>query len=366
MFVPRPTRLLAAMLLAAVPAFASSTPTNGDTYLNSAAASTAFGAQPAILVNGTSTGLFQFAQSLPVGTIASQIAQATLTVYVNTLNSAGTFEVRRVTRTWAEGGASFSKNITYDATSYGTFSAGAAGKYFTVDVTALVQYWIANPGTNFGLALISTGGDVALDSKENTSTAHTAALQGAQGLVGPVGPSGPVGPQGPAGSSGGAAVVKDGNGTVIGTFLAVSNTGVVSFRTSTGYVINAYLDGAIPNGQFGWSVANCGDSNTTDPSYISIGSANSKRYDRFVSFSAKSNSFYAPVVQNSSTHIAITVPFTFSSFENTSSSNPGAYVCSAGGSNNGFPTEKRTVTDLGVPSATGTPLAFPAPLQLPY
>ena len=77
-----------------------------------------------------------------------------------------------------------------------------------VDVTALVQGWVAAPATNFGVALTAGTAVVQFDSKENDLTAHPATLdvqivsQGPQGLAGAAGPAGPPGVAGVPGPSG--------------------------------------------------------------------------------------------------------------------------------------------------------------------
>jgi hypothetical protein len=470
MFPLRSLRLhAAALLLAAAPVYAATTtPVSNDTYLSSASPAAINGALQSVLVNSTNIGLLNFSYSLPSGTTSSQIAQATLTIYTNTVTTPGTFEVRRVTKPWLEAGANYNKNITYDSTSFGSFTP-AAGKFTTIDVTSLLQFWLSNPGTLYGVALVSTGGDAQFDSKENTNTSHASTLdvtlvagssgpgyagtsitpnsvgtgtlnfftqvglaytpgsraraistanisnyvegtvtaydrnsgaltlaadtsngsgtvnswsfslagvpgiagfqgpqgpQGTAGSVGPQGPSGPTGPQGATGAAGGAGLVKDGNGTTIGTLISFTNAGQVTFRTSTGYVVTAYLDGTFAYSQFGWPTAGC---DTGNPSYISIGGSGQRRYDRFVSFSGKANAFYAPAVQSASTHIAITLAFPYLAFENSSTTAPAGYTCTAQTNNNfGYPAEKKTPTDLGLPQLTGTPLALPSPLQLPY
>ena len=590
----RTSRLPALLFLSSISAFAASNPVVSDTYLNSAAPTTTYGAQANVLVGNTNTGLLQITPVVRAGTTSAQVAQATLTLFVNGVNTAGTIDVRRVTKSWGEGAVNYSKNITYDSTSYGTVTASTAGKFVTVDITALVQYWLANPGTNLGVMLVSSGADVSFDSKENNLTAHAATLDvtlvnsgpqgpagpmgvqgpagpsgpqgligptgatgaagtpgatgatgatgaigpqgpigatgaigpqgpigatgpigpqgqigatgaigpqgptgltgaigpqgpagstgdtgatgasgtngagyyatsisnvtpglgsktfttqaglayvagsrarafytgspgvyvegtvtsysgttlvinsdlyngtvtptswtftiagtpgvqgpqgvagptgatgatgatgpqgptGATGAVGPQGPSGPTGPQGPTGA-GGASIVKDGSGNTLGTLISFTTAGLVTFKTSAGYVVAAYLDGSIPVNQFGRATASC----SGDPSNISIGGQGQRRYDRVVYYSGTANAFYVAQVQNVSTHIAITQQFSYMAFENSSTSAPG-YTCTAQSNNNyGYPAIKMTAADLGIPSATGTPLALPSPLVLPY
>ena len=99
-------------------------------------------------------------------------------------------------------------NRTPVAAPAGVFSVTQAGAFVAVDITSLVQGWIANPATNNGLALSAGTAEVQFDSKENDQTAHPATLeidlvnQGPTGATGPQGPAGPQGPVGPTGLSG--------------------------------------------------------------------------------------------------------------------------------------------------------------------
>ncbi len=181
----------------------------GDTFLSPSRPVSNFGALSNLYVGNGNTALLQFnLSSLPAGTTASQIASATLRVYVSRIYAPGTITLQAVTSAWNEMSATSSAAPTLGASS-GTFGATQGYAFYTVDVTALVQGWVSTPSSNDGIALTSSAGSVVLDSKENDATAHPAQLnitlagpQGPQGLVGPQGPIGPVGPQGPIGAIG--------------------------------------------------------------------------------------------------------------------------------------------------------------------
>ena len=91
-----------------------------------------------------------------------------------------------------------------------SFTPSASGAYVTVDITSLVQGWITNPSTNYGIALTSATGNILLDSKENDQTGHAAGLNvtvtsmGATGAAGATGVAGLQGPQGIQGIPGAA------------------------------------------------------------------------------------------------------------------------------------------------------------------
>jgi hypothetical protein len=195
--------------LVAPEAFGADATLTGDAYISSGRSTSNFGAQTNLYVGNGNTSFLQFDLStLPAGTTAGQIAGATLRLYVNRVNTAGPINVLPVTSAWSEGLITFATAPT-SGTSVATLQASQAGTYVAVDVTTLVQAWVATPATNFGVALTSNSADVVLDSKENDQTAHPAELDivlagppGAPGVAGAKGVAGPVGPTGPQGAGG--------------------------------------------------------------------------------------------------------------------------------------------------------------------
>jgi len=180
----------------------------GDTYISSARSGSNFGSQTNLYVGNGNTSFLQFdLATLPAGTTAGQIAKATLLLYVNRVNSAGTINVLPVTSAWSESALTFASTPGL-GTSVAALHVSQAGDYLAVDVTALVQGWVSTPASNFGVALTSNSAYVVLDSKENDQTAHAAeleiALAGPQGAIGPPGPAGPAGSVGAAGPQGAA------------------------------------------------------------------------------------------------------------------------------------------------------------------
>ena len=157
--------------------------------------------------NGNSAFLQFDLGSLPAGITASQVAKATVTVYVNRVNTAGLVLLSPVTSGWNENSVTFGTQPTIGAFS-ASFSATTAGQFETVDITTLVQAWISSPASNFGIALSSSGANVLFDSKENDQTGHAAVLDitvtsmGPTGAVGAMGLQGPQGIQGLTGASG--------------------------------------------------------------------------------------------------------------------------------------------------------------------
>ena len=210
----------------------------GDAHVNSAHASINYGTLSNLYVGNGSTTFLQFDLStLPTGTTSAQVSRATLTVFVNRVNAAGTVTISPVTAAWGEYSVT-SATAPATGSSVGSFPVSVAGQFASVDVTAQVQAWSSTPGSNNGLALTSGTANALFDSKENDETGHSAQLdvtlvsegpqgvpgvpgapgpQGAQGATGvpgatgpqgiagvqgPVGPAGPIGPAGSTGATG--------------------------------------------------------------------------------------------------------------------------------------------------------------------
>jgi len=184
---------------------------SGDASVNSAHPSVNYGALSNLYVASGNTAFLQFDLStLPMGTTSAQVNRATLMVFVNRVNTAGSVTVAPVTASWGEYSVT---STTAPATggSIGTLPVSVAGQFVAVDVTAQVQAWLNTPASNNGLALASGGADVLFDSKENDETGHAARLditlvnqgpQGIQGVPGATGATGPIGPVGPTGATG--------------------------------------------------------------------------------------------------------------------------------------------------------------------
>jgi len=78
-------------------------PLQADAYVNSAHPSTNYGNLSNLYVGNGGTALIQFdLSSLPAGTTASQIGNATLKLFVNRINTTGLVNVQPVTSTWSE------------------------------------------------------------------------------------------------------------------------------------------------------------------------------------------------------------------------------------------------------------------------
>ena len=160
--------------------------------------------------------------TLPDGVTSSGVVKATLKLWVNAVQGAGTIAVRPLLDAWSES----------DGPDAGTPSAGdsiATGievprsralTFLTIDVTDAVRGWLDGilPNDGLEIAPAAKGTWLSLDSKENKAGGHAAeleitldwrgpgspnneAIQGPPGPQGPEGPEGPAGPQGPPGTS---------------------------------------------------------------------------------------------------------------------------------------------------------------------
>src|ERR1700733_1257879 len=199
---------VAGLLSAARTAVAVEATLVADAHVNSARPAVNSGAISNLNVGGGYTALLQFDLStLPAGTTAGQGSRATLRLYCNRMDTAGSVSVQPVNGSWGEYSVTYGTLPALGSAAQ-TVSVGQAGAYVAVDVTGLVQGWISSPSTNNGVALTAGTAVLQFDSKENDLTGHAAVLDvalasgGATGATGPAGPQGPAGPAGPAGATG--------------------------------------------------------------------------------------------------------------------------------------------------------------------
>jgi len=126
---------------------------------------------------------FKLSPNLPSGTPGSFVAKASLTLYVGGFNTAGSFNVYRVTSNWSQSDLAAPTYDTANPLATG-LAITTAGSYVTVDLTALTQQWLGTDGLgtggvpNFGIALVANTSTTAFsfDSKESTQTSHPAGL----------------------------------------------------------------------------------------------------------------------------------------------------------------------------------------------
>jgi hypothetical protein len=174
--------VLPTILMAWTAAHAQITPL-ADSYTNSADATTNYGANTFLQVDAASiTSYIQFPlTSIPPG---ATVSAATLKLYVNTVTTAGSFNVDYVNGSWAESTLTYGTAPALGGTIASNVAITAADKnqYILINVTSAVQAWLSGDQVNDGIALVADGKfNATFDSKENTTTSHPAELDIAYG-----------------------------------------------------------------------------------------------------------------------------------------------------------------------------------------
>ena len=151
---------------------------SGDSYTNSAAPTTNYGSKTLLDVDAASQITYiQFdLGSIPSG---ANVSQATLKLFVNSVTTAGSFNVDYVTGSWSEGTIDFSNAPPLGTTIAGSVEVTAAEKnhYILINVTPALVAWLNGSEANNGIALVANGSfNATFDSKENTTTSHAAEL----------------------------------------------------------------------------------------------------------------------------------------------------------------------------------------------
>ena len=212
-----------------VPLALAQIPVTDDTFTSSLAPTTNYGtgmglviqsptaSQPPIqdLFDWIATPYLRFDLSaLPPNLTAATISKANLRLFVDEVDTPGTFDVYLVGGPWAEATLTYSKIGTAVPTTRvaSSVQVTTAMKYLDIDITAAVTAWVS--GTpNYGIVLVPSRNSTvfaSFDSKENPSSSHDPQLSvttsmgqpGPQGPQGPPGPAGLNGSQGPAGPQG--------------------------------------------------------------------------------------------------------------------------------------------------------------------
>jgi hypothetical protein len=220
-----------------------------DTQIVSTSPTTNYGLGINAAVNSTSTTLMKFdiADMLPAGVTAAQVSKARLILWTGIVNKPGTFNVVAIQSSWTESGVTYATKPKLGSTAYGVGTIVAANEFVEVSCTGLVQAWLTNPSSNFGVALVPIGTiDWAIDTKESTTHSHQPMLQ--IDLIGQPGPTGPMGPQGVAGAKG-----------------ATGATGPQGPKGPAGTLSLPYGAAGTANGAAVFSVTNSGNYSTTAP-----------------------------------------------------------------------------------------------------
>ena len=147
--------------------------------------------------------------TLPPGTLATDITQARLRLWVNSsATQLGSVTMTPVTSAWDE--------LTLKDTATATMTFGApkiveipvnhSSNFISIDVTDWVKAWLDGTLRNEGFVIEASAStallNLAFDSKEAELTSHEPRLEIALSKIGPIGPAGPEGPQGLPGVEG--------------------------------------------------------------------------------------------------------------------------------------------------------------------
>jgi hypothetical protein len=201
--------LWSASLLAPVAVFAQAPPIY-DTFSYSAQPNKNFGAYPILLVEKGATSYLEF--NLSAFPANAGVTKAVLRLYVDSVGQAGTLDAYEIDSAWTEAQLTASNLPVIGPSATGgipvSITTASNGQFLLLDVTQLVQKWLADTIANDGIALAITGntGVFSFDSKESTLNSHEpellVELNGPLGAAGPAGATGPQGPAGPIGPAG--------------------------------------------------------------------------------------------------------------------------------------------------------------------
>ncbi len=205
--------LLCGLAVFPAAALAQTVPLTQDAYVVPAN-TTNFGTATTLHVGADGAeALVQFdLTALPATTTTgSNVAKATLTLFVNTVDVAGMVNISVANGSWSELAVT-GTDPPVPGAAVGDVPVSVANNYVTVDATQAVQDWVNGTSNNDGFIITPSGSvQVEFDSKENTATSHPATLAitlvnpgptGATGAQGPTGPAGAMGAQGPTGPAG--------------------------------------------------------------------------------------------------------------------------------------------------------------------
>lgn len=202
--ISRSLFLIVLLLWTAPPLSADTVKVAADTMIDLGSPNSTSGTATSLFVrnsgkNSVRYGFVRFdLGALPTGV---PVSKATLRIWINTLGTAGSFEVHLAQGAWAE--ASLNAN---NAPALGptiatvSIAAGQSATFVTVDVTTQVSDWLSGATPNNGIALVPSNANpinFQFDAKENTGTSHPAEIE-----VALAGPQGPMGLQGLPGLNG--------------------------------------------------------------------------------------------------------------------------------------------------------------------
>jgi hypothetical protein len=259
------------VLLWSLFALAQSTPPSGDTFAQKSSPTKINGASSILAVQSGSTTYIQFnLATLPAN---ASLNKATLRLYVDAFVATGSFDVYQVNSSWNEGTLNYNNAPPLGASATGghpvAITSSSLNQFMLIDITPLVQSWANGTVANNGiaLALTTSAGSFAFDSKESLFTSHQPELEvvlngpaGPEGPQGPAGATGPIGPQGPPGVPATGTYIQNGSAQQTGASFNIDGTGTLGGSLTAGGLSLSSLPGAslqLPNadsngGVTGW------------------------------------------------------------------------------------------------------------------
>jgi hypothetical protein len=146
--------LAAVVLLSlAVSTHAQQAPPSADTYVSSSAPGTNYGSGISLTMASGTTAYLKFNLSgVPAG---ATVSKAALRLYVNSVSTAGQFDVYNLPSTpvWAEGTLKYNTPpppLGTSATGVHPTAVSTSNTFLLVDITSTVQGWVTNPSSNNG------------------------------------------------------------------------------------------------------------------------------------------------------------------------------------------------------------------------
>jgi Chaperone of endosialidase len=154
---------------------------SADAYTSATAPATKYGSSTLLNVeSGVQTAYIQFnLASIPSTYTGSSIERAMLKLYVNSVTTAGSFDVDLVASSWSEAtiNANGSPTLGSNIVSGVTLTPSNVNNYILIDVTTALTTWLNGTQANYGIALVPNSPlNASFDSKENTATSHPAEL----------------------------------------------------------------------------------------------------------------------------------------------------------------------------------------------
>ncbi len=237
--------LVFGLAIVPVTVFSQSVPLTQDSYVTNGSTQNN-GAASTLNVDSTlgSNALVQFDLSaLPAGLVPANIFKATLTLFTTKVSTSGNVNIFVANGPWSETAVN-GNNAPVAGTSVASgVAVPATNRFLTVDVTAAVQSWL-NGVANNGF-LIEPAGTVSVefDSKESTTTSHSATLNIFLTST-PTATISSLSPASVASGSAGFTVTVSGSGYVAGSVVSWNGSTVEALATT--FVNSTKLTAAVP------------------------------------------------------------------------------------------------------------------------